>query len=124
MNPTLHPRVAAVTDRIRQRSADLRATYLDTVARAARQDTQRGRMGCANLAHAFAAAPADDKLAIRALKAPVVGIVTAYNDMLSAHQPYGSYPDRIKAAARAAGGVAQVAGGVPAMCDGVTQGYE
>jgi len=128
MTPTprspLHPRIAEVTERIRARSQNLRQAYLDTVAHWQRQGTQREHMSCANLAHTFAASPADDKLAIKALRVPNIGIVTAYNDMLSAHQPYASYPDQIKAAARAAGGVAQVAGGVPAMCDGITQGNE
>jgi len=79
-------------------------------------------MGCTNLAHAFAAAPEDDKIVLHAERAPNLGIVTAYNDMLSAHQPYEQAPERIRAAARAVGATAQVAGGTPAMCDGVTQG--
>jgi phosphogluconate dehydratase len=114
--------VAAVTERIRRRSADSRAGYL------ARVDALRGRargperLGCANVAHAFAAMPADDKLRVVAERAPHIGIVTAYNDMLSAHQPYEGYPAQIRAAAHALGATAQVAGGVPAMCDGVTQG--
>jgi len=123
--PALHPVLAQVTERIRQRSSGTRATYLRTTEQAIqahRDGPQRQGMGCANLAHAFAAAPANDKLVIRESRKPNVGIVTAYNDMLSAHQPYASYPELIKEAARAAGGVAQVAGGVPAMCDGVTQG--
>ncbi|MEY4765699.1 MAG: Phosphogluconate dehydratase [Pseudomonadota bacterium] len=120
--PSLHPTVAAVTERIRQRSATTRADYMALVDRASQAGTQRKGMGCANLAHAFAASPANDKLAIREARAPNIGIVTAYNDMLSAHQPYATYPDQLKRWAREHGGVAQVAGGVPAMCDGITQG--
>jgi phosphogluconate dehydratase len=124
MRIELHPVVAAVTERIRQRSAKTRADYLDMVEQAGKVGPQRKGMGCANLAHAFAASPANDKLVIRESKRPNIGIVTAYNDMLSAHQPYATYPEFIKQVARDAGGVAQVAGGVPAMCDGVTQGAE
>ena len=120
--PLMHPVVAAVTARIRERSTASRAAYLAVVDRASKAGTQRKGMGCANLAHAFAASPAHDKLAIREAKAPNIGIVTAYNDMLSAHQPYATYPEQIKRVARVLGGVAQVAGGVPAMCDGITQG--
>ncbi len=123
-NPALHPVLAAVTERITRRSAAARADYLALVAQARKAGTQRKGMGCANLAHAFAASPAHDKLAIKEQKAPNIGIVTAYNDMLSAHQPYAAYPDFIKQVAREHGGTAQVAGGVPAMCDGITQGAE
>ena len=123
-NPALHPVLAAVTERITRRSAAARADYLALVAKARKAGTQRKGMGCANLAHAFAASPAHDKLAIKEQKAPNIGIVTAYNDMLSAHQPYVAYPDVIKQVAREHGGTAQVAGGVPAMCDGITQGAE
>jgi phosphogluconate dehydratase len=122
LSPALHPVVAQVTERIRQRSAGPRAAYLHTTEQARKAGPQRQGMGCANLAHAFAASPVNDKLVIRESRKPNIGIVTAYNDMLSAHQPYASYPELIKEAARVAGGVAQVAGGVPAMCDGVTQG--
>jgi phosphogluconate dehydratase len=80
-------------------------------------------LSCSNLAHGFAACGADDKEKLRGGVHPNIGIITAYNDMLSAHQPYARFPDLIKAAARAHGGVAEVAGGVPAMCDGVTQGH-
>ena len=118
----LHPKLAEITARIRQRSATTRAAYLDNVARAKRSERQRAGMGCANFAHAFAAMPANDKLAIRQPKLANLGIVSAYNDMLSAHQPYGRYPELIKASARRLGATAQVAGGVPAMCDGITQG--
>jgi len=120
----LHPVVEQVTERIRQRSAPTRQAYLALIDQARKAGTQRKGMGCANMAHAFAASPASDKLIIREAKQPNIGIVTAYNDMLSAHQPYAAYPELIKQAARAHGGVAQVAGGVPAMCDGVTQGAE
>ena len=124
MTAPLHPVLVRVTERIQQRSADTRADYLALVNRASKAGTQRQGMGCANLAHTFAALPANDKLAIREAKVPNIGIVTAYNDMLSAHQPYVHYPELIKRVAREHGGVAQVAGGVPAMCDGITQGAE
>ncbi len=120
----LNATVAAVTARIEERSATSRAAYLDVVARAKKPGPYRGGMGCANAAHAYAAMPANDKLVLRQERQPNVGIITAYNDMLSAHQPYEHYPERIRAAARAAGATAQVAGGVPAMCDGVTQGED
>ncbi|HEX5393929.1 MAG TPA: phosphogluconate dehydratase [Rhodocyclaceae bacterium] len=120
--PPLNPVIAEVTERIRARSADSRSRYLTTVEQSKRPGTQRSGMGCANLAHAFAALPANDKLAVRQTRLPNIGIVTAYNDMLSAHQPYGRYPDLIKNTARLANATAQVAGGVPAMCDGITQG--
>ncbi len=118
---TLHPAIAAVTNRIIERSRPRRAAYLALMAEEAERGTQRGTLSCGNLAHAFAAA-GEDKPAIRAGREMNIGIVTAYNDMLSAHQPYGRYPEAIKIAAREAGATAQVAGGVPAMCDGVTQG--
>ncbi|WP_077034173.1 phosphogluconate dehydratase [Pelomonas sp. KK5] len=118
MNKTL----AAVTERIRQRSADSRGAYLDGVDHMAGRKRGVERMGCANVAHAVAAMPANDKLRIVAEKAPNIAIVTAYNDMLSAHQPYEGYPALIREAAHALGATAQVAGGTPAMCDGVTQG--
>ncbi|MCV2423414.1 phosphogluconate dehydratase [Paucibacter sp. DJ2R-2] len=118
MNKTL----IAVTERIRARSAASRAAYLDGVDRLAGRKRGIERMGCANVAHAVAAMPANDKLRIVAEKAPHLAIVTAYNDMLSAHQPYEVYPNLIRAEAHAQGATVQVAGGVPAMCDGVTQG--
>src|SRR3546814_675102 len=122
MTSPLHPVIAAVTDRIRDRSRDSRATYLDDMAQAAGQGAPRHKLGCANLAHAFAGCAADDKAALRGEAAPSIGIVTAYNDMLSAHQPLERFPEIIRGAARTAGAVAQVAGGVPDMCDGVHQG--
>jgi phosphogluconate dehydratase len=118
----LNPVVAAITARITSRSAASRSAYLARIDRARDAGTARGRLGCTNLAHAFAASGADDKPSLRAARWPNLGIVSAYNDMLSAHQPLERYPAIIKAAAREAFAVAQFAGGVPAMCDGVTQG--
>jgi phosphogluconate dehydratase len=118
----LHPVIAEVTERIRARSRDSRKDYLDRMAAARGKGRSRTHLSCGNLAHGFAAAPLGDKLRLRAEEAVNVGIVTAYNDMLSAHQPYERFPELIRQAARDAGGTAQVAGGVPAMCDGVTQG--
>jgi phosphogluconate dehydratase len=117
----LHPVVQAVTDRIIAQSAETRRGYLARIEAAGPQSSARGRLSCANLAHVFAAAESD-KDALRGARWPNLAIVTSYNDMLSAHQPYDRYPAVIKAAARSVGAVAQVAGGVPAMCDGVTQG--
>ncbi|MEL7459838.1 MAG: phosphogluconate dehydratase [Pseudomonadota bacterium] len=117
----LNPSLKAVTDRIIERSKDTRQRYLDKIARAAEAGPARGHLSCGNQAHAYAAM-GGDKDALVADQAANIGIITAYNDMLSAHQPYQSYPDQIKAAARRVGATAQVAGGVPAMCDGVTQG--
>jgi len=119
---TVRPEVAAVTDRIIVRSAKTRARYLEHIRKAADNGPRRRHLGCANLAHGFAACGPGDKEELKHGDAPNIGIVTAYNDMLSAHQPLEDYPRRLKEAARKAGGVAQVAGGVPAMCDGVTQG--
>ena len=118
----LHSVIAAVTGRIRQRSQTTRSAYLERLAQAATRSPGAERLGCANVAHAFAALPANDKLRVISQRAPNIGIVTAYNDMLSAHAPLQHYPDIIKAEARKLGATAQVAGGVPAMCDGVTQG--
>ena len=117
----LHPTVEAVTARIVERSKISRRTYLDLIARERDHGVDRPTLSCGNLAHGFAAS-GEDKAAIRSGKVMNVGIVTAYNDMLSAHQPYGRYPEQMKLFAREAGITAQVAGGVPAMCDGVTQG--
>jgi phosphogluconate dehydratase len=118
----LHPVLARVTERIRARSAPARGEYLRRIDEAAGRERGADRMGCANVAHAFAALPTSDKLRVVAERAPNLGIVTAYNDMLSAHAPFARYPDLIKDEARLNGATAQVAGGVPAMCDGVTQG--
>jgi phosphogluconate dehydratase len=117
----LHPKIADVTARIEERSGDTRRAYLDRIDAARNAGPGRQHLSCGNLAHAFAAVPLGDKLSIRG-RAPNIGIVTSYNDMLSAHQPFKDYPDIIKDAARKSGGTAQVAGGTPAMCDGVTQG--
>lgn len=111
-----------VTERIRERSAPTRKAYLERIDKMASRTRGADRMGCANVAHAFAAMPANDKFKVVAEKAPNIGIVTAYNDMLSAHQPYAAFPDIIRAEAYKFGATAQVAGGVPAMCDGITQG--
>ena len=121
MNSTLHPTVGKVTDRIIERSRPRRSRYLQHIADEAERGMDRPRLSCGNFAHGFAAA-GDDKATIRGLRGPNIAIVTAYNDMLSAHQPYGRYPEQIKLFAREVGATAQVAGGVPAMCDGVTQG--
>ena len=118
----MKPAILEVTDRICERSAATRQAYLARIDRLSRRPPGAERMGCANVAHAFAALPANDKLRVVALKAPNIGIVTAYNDMLSAHQPYEGYPELIREEARLHGATVQVAGGVPAMCDGVTQG--
>ena len=119
---TIHSTVDAVTRRIVERSRPTRTAYLDRIARAAQSQPARRRLGCANLAHGFAACGTTDKARLRGGDTPNIGIVTAYNDMLSAHQPFERFPALIRDAARAAGATAQVAGGVPAMCDGVTQG--
>jgi len=118
---TLHPEIAAVTARVVERSRDTRRAYLDMIAREREAGVHRPKLACGNLAHGFAAS-GEDKPAIRDGRTMNVGIVTAYNDMLSAHQPYGRYPEQIKLFAREVGATAQVAGGTPAMCDGVTQG--
>ncbi len=117
----LNPVIAKVTDRIIARSAPRRAAYLGLMDRQREAGTNRGNLSCGNLAHGFAAS-GEDKPAIRSGAEMNIGIVTSYNDMLSAHQPYGRYPEQIKLFAREVGATAQVAGGVPAMCDGVTQG--
>jgi phosphogluconate dehydratase len=111
-----------ITERIRERSAATRRAYLARVEATINRPRGADRMGCANVAHAFAALPANDKLRVVAQKAPNIGVVTAYNDMLSAHQPYEGFPAVIRDEARKLGATVQVAGGVPAMCDGVTQG--
>jgi phosphogluconate dehydratase len=118
---TLNSTIAKVTDRIRARSAQSRGTYLDRMARAVAEGPARSHLSCGNQAHAYAAM-GPDKAELAEGRLPNLGIVTAYNDMLSAHQPFETYPGQIRAAARRAGATAQVAGGVPAMCDGVTQG--
>ncbi|MFU0503909.1 phosphogluconate dehydratase [Pseudaminobacter sp. NGMCC 1.201702] len=114
--------IEAITDRIRERSKASREIYLQRIADAASRTANRAVLSCGNLAHGFAACSAADKAALSGDKVPNLGIITAYNDMLSAHQPFETYPQLIKEAAREVDGTAQVAGGVPAMCDGVTQG--
>jgi len=118
----LHPVVQSVTARIIARSKPSRGAYLAHLEAARIQGVQRGALSCTNLAHGFAAFPANDKLALKEVKKPSVAIVSSYNDMLSAHQPFERFPQIIKQAVRDVGAVAQFAGGVPAMCDGVTQG--
>ncbi|MDP5335628.1 MAG: dihydroxy-acid dehydratase, partial [Paracoccaceae bacterium] len=118
---SLHDQVARVTDRIEERSRDSRARYLDLMRRAAAEGPRRAHLSCSNQAHAYAAM-GRDQATMATTPAPNIGIVTAYNDMLSAHQPFERFPDLIRQAARRVGATAQVAGGVPAMCDGVTQG--
>ena len=118
---TLHPTIRRVTDRIIRRSETTRGAYLARMAAARAKGPARAHLSCSGQAHAFAAS-GDDKSCLAEGAAGNLGIVTTYNDMLSAHQPFERYPDLIKAAVREIGGTAQVAGGVPAMCDGVTQG--
>ena len=118
----MNPGVYEVTRRIIARSEGTRTRYLAGIASAVKDTPRRGHLGCANQAHGFAACAPHDKAMLRDGQAGNIGILTAYNDMLSAHQPYERFPELIREAARKAGGVAQVAGGVPAMCDGITQG--
>ncbi|NRD73730.1 phosphogluconate dehydratase [Shewanella sp. VB17] len=118
----MHSVVQAVTDRIIARSKEPRAKYLAALDEAKNNGVHRSSLSCGNLAHGFAACKPDDKQSIKALTKANIGIVTAFNDMLSAHQPYETYPDLLKQACAEVGSVAQVAAGVPAMCDGVTQG--
>lgn len=121
MAHSLNDTIKRVTERVQERSETSRGRYMDRMRQAAAEGPRRAHLSCGNQAHAYAAMGQDqDKLATE--RSPNIGIVTAYNDMLSAHQPFEKYPDIIRNAARAAGGTAQVAGGVPAMCDGVTQG--
>ena len=117
----LHPTIARVTDRIRARSETSRGAYLERMTRAVAKGPVRAHLSCGNQAHAYAAMGAAKGDLVDA-KVANLGVITAYNDMLSAHQPFETYPTLIRDAARRAGATAQVAGGVPAMCDGVTQG--
>ncbi|MEX3606658.1 MAG: phosphogluconate dehydratase [Burkholderia sp.] len=119
---SLHSTLLNVTERVIARSRPTRTAYLDRIAAAQGRFPARGALSCANLAHGFAGMEGNDKFVIKAIRKPNIGIVSSYNEMLSAHAPYLHYPDIIKAAARENGGVAQFGGGVPAMCDGVTQG--
>jgi phosphogluconate dehydratase len=118
----MNPRILEVTERIARRSADTRQAYLDHIHPAAERGPKRAALSCSNLAHGFAACDLHDKAALKGGAKVNVAIVSSYNDMLSAHQPLERFPTLIKEAVRQAGGVAQFAGGVPAMCDGVTQG--
>ena len=118
----MHPEVLRVTHDIATRSRTLRDQYRQGIEEMAAQPVHRSQLSCGNLAHGVAACGEEDKSVIKMMDSANVGIVTAYNDMLSAHAPYAGYPEQIKSALKAVGCTAQVAGGVPAMCDGVTQG--
>ncbi|MDH5262759.1 MAG: dihydroxy-acid dehydratase, partial [Gammaproteobacteria bacterium] len=120
MNSTIQE----VTERIRARSEDTRTAYLAKIRQAGEEGPMRHTLSCSNLAHGMAACGKSGKAALAGSRVANVGIVSAYNDMLSAHQPFESYPARIRAAAESEGAVAQFAGGVPAMCDGITQGQD
>ncbi len=120
----LHPVITQTTDRIIERSHPERSAYLSRIRAAADRGPARGRLACANLAHGFAASGAVDKKALREFVKPNIAIVSSYNDMLSAHKPFETFPALLKDAVLGAGGIAQFAGGVPAMCDGITQGRE
>src|SRR4051794_987101 len=119
---SVHPVIAEVTARVAERSSESRSAYLERIRAAGATGPARGALGCANLAHGFAACGPDEKLHLQATERRNIAIVSAYNDMLSAHQPLERYPAILKKAVLQAGGVAQFAGGVPAMCDGITQG--
>ena len=121
-SPGIHPTVERVTERIQARSRTSRAAYLSKIRKAAEKGPRRRKLACSNLAHGFAACDVGDKQALSGTTQANIAIVSAYNDMLSAHQPLEAYPAWIKEAVREVGAVAQFAGGVPAMCDGVTQG--
>ncbi len=121
---TLHPVLRQVTDRIADRSQSDRTAYLARIAAAGDSGPARGRLACANIAHGFAASGKADKQALRGMVKPNIAIVSAYNDMLSAHKPFETYPAALKKSVIDAGGIAQFAGGVPAMCDGITQGRD
>ncbi|MGV3741921.1 MAG: phosphogluconate dehydratase [Burkholderiaceae bacterium] len=118
----LHPVLETVTERIVKKSKPYRSAYLQRVEASRTQGVHRSSLSCTNLAHGFAAFPSNDKLVLKQQRDPSIAIVSAYNDMLSAHQPFERFPQVIKEAVRSAGGVAQFAGGTPAMCDGITQG--
>ncbi|MDN3401440.1 MULTISPECIES: phosphogluconate dehydratase [unclassified Pseudoalteromonas] len=120
----LHPRIQEVTDRVIERSKQTRQAYLDRISHAKKQTRVRAGLGCGNIAHVMAACSSDDKARLKADEVPNLAIINSYNDMLSAHVPYKEYPDLIKSIATKFDATAQVAGGVPAMCDGVTQGRD
>ena len=125
MNPTpIHPKLAEITERIIERSRPTREKYLAKI-RSAKQmgRLERNQLGCSNLAHGYAAMPKSIKIEMLQDTVPNLGIITAYNDMVSAHQPFKDFPDQIKDEAQKNGATAQVAGGTPAMCDDITQGY-
>src|SRR4051812_42692146 len=124
MTQHIRPVIAEVTARITERSRAERTAYLDRLAEASTRGPARGRLACANLAHGFAASRPADKKALRGTVKPNIAIVSAYNDMLSAHQPFETFPAQLKKAVMRSGGIAQFAGGVPAMCDGITQGRD
>ena len=121
---SVHPVIARVTQRIIDRSAETRAAYLKRIDAARSKTVQRAKLACGNLAHGFATCQPDDKASLKNMVRSNIAIITSYNDMLSAHQPYEVYPDKIRRALNQVGAVGQVAGGVPAMCDGVTQGQD
>jgi phosphogluconate dehydratase len=118
----MNPIIQEVTQRIVERSKESRQAYLNKIAKARKQGPLRGALSCGNLAHGFAACNTEDKSNLRSMVKANIAIISSYNDMLSAHQPYETFPQEIKQAIREVGSVAQFAGGVPAMCDGVTQG--
>src|SRR3954453_23878192 len=124
MTQHIHPVIAEVTARITERSRAERTAYLARLAEAASRGPARGRLACANLAHGFAASRPAGETALRGRTKPNIAIVSAYNDMLSAHAPFESFPARLKQAVLRSGGIAEFAGGVPAMCDGITQGRD
>ncbi|AGH46652.1 phosphogluconate dehydratase [Paraglaciecola psychrophila 170] len=118
----MNPVIQEVTDRIIQRSQSTRKSYLEKIESARLHGPHRGVLSCGNLAHGFAACGTEDKTDLRSMTKSNIAIVSSYNDMLSAHQPYEAFPAQLKQAIKDVGSVAQFAGGVPAMCDGVTQG--
>ena len=120
----IHPKLAEITERIIERSRPTREKYLAKI-RSAKQmgRLERNQLGCSNLAHGYASMPKSIKIEMLQDTVPNLGIITAYNDMVSAHQPFKDFPDQIKDEAQKNGATAQVAGGTPAMCDGITQGY-
>ncbi|MAD02648.1 phosphogluconate dehydratase [Pseudoalteromonas shioyasakiensis] len=120
----LHPRIQEVTERVIERSKETRQAYLERISHAKKQTRVRAGLGCGNIAHVMAACSSDDKDRLKADEQPNLAIINAYNDMLSAHVPYKDYPEIIKNLATKYDATAQVAGGVPAMCDGVTQGRD
>ncbi len=120
----MNPDLLRVTRRVIERSRPTRKAYLARIENAKSSKVQRSQLACGNLAHGFAACQPDDKASLKSMLRNNIGIITAYNDMLSAHQPYENYPEQIRAALHEVGAIAQVAGGVPAMCDGVTQGQD